>query len=56
MDRKREKKCDMLSALLRVMLVGMSKDILSSCLKIISNYFNDLQLKQDQDYLHQFIV
>jgi hypothetical protein len=46
----------MLSALLRDMLAVMYKDILSTHLKIISNHFNALQFKQDQDKSHQLIV
>jgi len=46
----------MLSTLLRDMLAVMYKDILSTHLKIISNHFNALQFKQDQDNSHQLIV
>jgi hypothetical protein len=55
MERVR-KTNDMLISLLREMLASMSKDILSSHLKIISNHFNDLQFKQDQDDSSQHIV
>jgi hypothetical protein len=46
----------MLTALSREMLVGAFKDILSNRLKIVSNHFNDLQIKQDQDYADQLRV
>ncbi len=46
----------MLSVRLREMLVVMLKDKLSPRLTIISNHFNDLQFKKDQDYPHQFII
>jgi len=46
----------MLSALLRKMLDFMYKDILSYCLKMLSDHLNDLQFKQDQDYPHEQLL
>jgi hypothetical protein len=47
-DKDEGYKHDMLSVLLREMLAVMFKDILSTRLK---NYFNDVQVERDQDYL-----